>query len=894
MPPRQSVYSLDHDADGHEMTHAEKQRTMQAKTAEELFAIADKDNDKTLDFNEFKRLHQVWRNTIEEDIRVEAAQVSKAKRQKARLSVAICVSLLLVFFLVVSCAANAVAVFWIVDDAQTTAAGGTTRGTSALQTRDGTAITTVQSGREVPLGMLPYIARFAPAEAMASMPDYVTIQDPDDWGTMKAYRVQSMSFSQPMALTIDVMSGERFILDGPAKGVVIRSVVNQTDGTSSIQRDNFCAACAQVQLKSVPQSAGFQTSFNTYYRAATELTDEDIHLCATDMQVGRLLALQANVLGRNLDLTSLDHLPGVCSVRADSALLTGPGTEPLVNESAVSRRLAEVGDSEAWEAPNHRLLKHAKDKSKDKSKDKKSKDAKSKADKEDKAKKNKDKKKAYVCGGQYNAWHAGRNGPNADTLANNYKNCKKTTNNPKKFNFFVLDQNEDNCVDLSEMLAVGIFEAWAADTCDGDSDLFETADVVTLWSCCTFHLFANMYPSEQEECVQDDHSDWQTTTNQFCQPDECLSEEEFTLMVGDSAQYVALWKAWKRTSRGSEQWEAIRRTGGLNVPDVAAAEAKCNSVGMSMSGRQLMMVKDGEEMLIPDLTETSTSHDARQRMRMLSHSPACPVADLDWAVYGFNELCNLNTDVNVWHLTNNAACEYQRVMLVVNGGCHPSDTLLEAADGRALRIDQVEAGTLIKTAHGVEPITAVMHAEPAKVMSYFRFHTAVGASVAISEGHFLFVDGVERNPSTIKVGEKLHTKCCGEQPIIKVDSTVEMGRFHITTPSNSYYAGGVLASTYVNFVPQNVWKVAGGLYPQLRHAIGVPITPEGQGPLSIFWPVYAYQLLGLPQPLVDALWPLTMTATLFAELTNTAFVQLPVSAAVLVLGAAASLRASRK
>ena len=38
MPPRQSVYSLDHDADGHEMTHAEKQRTMQAKTAEEQLA----------------------------------------------------------------------------------------------------------------------------------------------------------------------------------------------------------------------------------------------------------------------------------------------------------------------------------------------------------------------------------------------------------------------------------------------------------------------------------------------------------------------------------------------------------------------------------------------------------------------------------------------------------------------------------------------------------------------------------------------------------------------------------------------------------------------------------------------------------------------------------------
>ena len=51
---------------------------------------------------------------------------------------------------------------------------------------------------------------------------------------------------------------------------------------------------------------------------------------------------------------------------------------------------------------------------------------------------------------------------------------------------------------------------------------------------------------------------------------------------------------------------------------------------------------------------------------------------------------------------------------------------------------------------------------------------------------------------------------------------------------------------------------------------GGPLAPEGEGPASIFWMLHVYQALGVPAPLVSALWPLTMTATLAAELVNTA------------------------
>lgn len=210
-----------------------------------------------------------------------------------------------------------------------------------------------------------------------------------------------------------------------------------------------------------------------------------------------------------------------------------------------------------------------------------------------------------------------------------------------------------------------------------------------------------------------------------------------------------------------------------------------------------------------------------------------------------------------------------------------------------MRIDELTVGTLIQTAAGVEPVTAFLHAEPGRSETFFRFHTA-NASMAITNGHWLFVNGVERDPSTVKVGELLTTLCCGEQPVTEIEMRREQGLFHITTPSNSYYADGVLSSTYVDYVPQTVWRVFAGHYPHLRYLMGLPVTPEGHGPLSIFWTAQLFHALHLPQLAVDALWPFTAVAAFVAELVNTAVVQLPISMGVLAVGAAASLRRVRK
>ena len=227
--------------------------------------------------------------------------------------------------------------------------------------------------------------------------------------------------------------------------------------------------------------------------------------------------------------------------------------------------------------------------------------------------------------------------------------------------------------------------------------------------------------------------------------------------------------------------------------------------------------------------------------------------------------------------------------------CHPASTKLQLADGSAIRIDELIVGTRIRTQAGLETVTALMHAEHGKPGEFFRFHTA-NASMAISKGHYLFVNSVEREPASVQAGEMLTTSCCGPQPIERIEKTVEAGKFHLTTDSATYYADGVLASTYVAYVPLNVWRVAGGLYPRIRYILGVPITPEGtEGSiLSIFWLVDVFESTGLPHWIVGLLWPITMSSTLFAELLNTAATQLPATLTALALVTALALRAAHK
>lgn len=203
------------------------------------------------------------------------------------------------------------------------------------------------------------------------------------------------------------------------------------------------------------------------------------------------------------------------------------------------------------------------------------------------------------------------------------------------------------------------------------------------------------------------------------------------------------------------------------------------------------------------------------------------------------------------------------------GGCHPAGASLELETGRRVPIEEAELGMRVRTARGFEPIMGRLHAERAVTREYFRFVTSEG-EIRISPLHWLFCNHRLCDPAHIVLGDELSTPAGGTARVRGVSRVLLSGAYHITTPSGTYFIDDHLASTYMAVVPFWAWRLFGDGYVCLRGLIGVPVTPEGEGPLTIFWPYALWGLLGVPEAAVRGLWPLTMAGTLLAELLNTA------------------------
>ena len=231
-----------------------------------------------------------------------------------------------------------------------------------------------------------------------------------------------------------------------------------------------------------------------------------------------------------------------------------------------------------------------------------------------------------------------------------------------------------------------------------------------------------------------------------------------------------------------------------------------------------------------------------------------------------------------------------------NSYCHPAaSTLVRCdADGTALRLDAAAVGDSIRTPSGCEPITGLFHADAEAVGTYHKITTKGGATVSISDDHWLFVNGAEADPATVQIGDRLTTSSGEQEAVVRVETALERGAYHILVGSGAYYVDGVAASTYIAHVPLGVWKVFADGYASLRYKLGAPIAPEGEGYFSITWPLAVYDKLGVrSETALKALWPLTTAAAALTELANT-MIMTPMTAPWLLAAAALAHKALSK
>jgi len=204
------------------------------------------------------------------------------------------------------------------------------------------------------------------------------------------------------------------------------------------------------------------------------------------------------------------------------------------------------------------------------------------------------------------------------------------------------------------------------------------------------------------------------------------------------------------------------------------------------------------------------------------------------------------------------------------GGCHPPHATVELASGERRRIDQLPLGAHIRTAVGFEPVVGFLNADAAVRMSYYIFRTD-HATLAVPSHHWIFADGVEVDPASVVVGQRV-TSPHGPSPILSIGTQVHVGAYHLVTPSGTYFVDDALASTYVAYLPKFAWQL-GTRYITLRYQLGLPIVAQGQQGthLSHFWLREWLEALSVPRERQATFWwPAMVVTAMLTEMVNAA------------------------
>jgi len=199
--------------------------------------------------------------------------------------------------------------------------------------------------------------------------------------------------------------------------------------------------------------------------------------------------------------------------------------------------------------------------------------------------------------------------------------------------------------------------------------------------------------------------------------------------------------------------------------------------------------------------------------------------------------------------------------------CHPASSTVSLEDGSTVRMDELTVGTRIHTPTGYEPVVGFLHADKTSSPFYHIIETAT-RSVAISDKHALLIDGVVTDPTHAKVGQYVNTPA-GREVIVSITKRQMDGAYHIITPSGLYYVDGIVASTYVDYIPYAAWRIFGDGYITLRYKLGLPIVPEGEAPVTLFWAIDGLRAAGFADATASRFfWPLISSSVMATELAS--------------------------
>lgn len=148
--------------------------------------------------------------------------------------------------------------------------------------------------------------------------------------------------------------------------------------------------------------------------------------------------------------------------------------------------------------------------------------------------------------------------------------------------------------------------------------------------------------------------------------------------------------------------------------------------------------------------------------------------------------------------------------------CFPADASVELEDGSVKAMADVQLGDRVKV--GPEHFSDVFMFTHKLAQVRHRFvhiHTQSGHSLALTKGHYLYVNGVTAAASTVKVGDSVMLADHSISVVTMVDEVIGRGLFNPQTVHGDIVVNGVRATTYTRTVER---RMAHALLAPLRAA----------------------------------------------------------------------------
>jgi Hint module len=144
--------------------------------------------------------------------------------------------------------------------------------------------------------------------------------------------------------------------------------------------------------------------------------------------------------------------------------------------------------------------------------------------------------------------------------------------------------------------------------------------------------------------------------------------------------------------------------------------------------------------------------------------------------------------------------------------CFPAGATVELASGKTVRMDEVSIGDVVKV--GVNEYSRVFmftHKMSEVVNKFVTLKTESGASLALTMGHYLYVNGALVSASNVNVGDVLALGDGQTSAVVAVGFTSGVGLFNPQTVNGNIVVNGIVSSTYTTAVE-----------PTFAHAILAP------------------------------------------------------------------------